>query len=398
MGVASVLEGSVQRAGERLRISAQLVKASTGTNLWSRDVRPQRRRHLRRAGRSRARGRDGAQGTTARRVRRVSRASEPTRDREAYDLYLQGRFFWNRRAVPDLDKAIGFFEQAIARDSAFALAWAGLADDYIALAFYSSASSPATLAKVARRRRACTGAQPGARRGAGGARVFAHGAGLEISPLPTARSGERSRLSPGYATAHKWYSDLFEITGRPDEALRELMRARELDPLAPIIMANIGSSYAWMGKDDEAVNWLEKALALDPDLPLALQNAAVIYFKRGDSTRFFAAHERLDSSSTRAGAPAVELRRAWASGGRDAVLRAQLASPRAKDLPFERARWRAQLGDIDGAFRELDTAFAERTIWIIYVSDFADLAPIRGDPRYAALLKRLGLPDVRSAK
>ena len=396
LGVASVLEGSVQRAGDRLRISARLVKASTGTNLWSETFDRN------------ATDIFAVQDEVARAVVTALKGkllagqarlagSEPTRDHEAYDLYLQGRFFWNKRAVPDLTRAIGFFEQAIARDSAFALAWSGLADDYIALAFYSSASSPATLAKAraAAEHALALNSELGE---AHAARAYL----LMIQDWKFAASDSEFRraisLSPGYATAHKWYADLFEITGRLDEALRELRRARELDPLAPIIMANIGSTYASMGKEDDAVTWLEKALALDPDLPLALQNAAMIYFKRGDSARFFAAHERLDASSTRAGAPVAELRRAWARGGRDAVLRAQLASPRAKDLPFERARWRAQLGDIDGAFRDLDAAFAERTIWIIYVSDFSDLAPIRGDPRYAALLKRLGLPDVRSAK
>jgi hypothetical protein len=87
----------------------------------------------------------------------------------------------------------------------------------------------------------------------------------------------------------------------------------------------------------------------------------------------------------------AELRKAWATGGRDAVLRAQLASPRSQGLSVERARWRAQLGDIDGAFRELDAAVADHSIWAIYIDQFPSLEPLRKDPRYAALRERLGL-------
>jgi hypothetical protein len=171
-----------------------------------------------------------------------------------------------------------------------------------------------------------------------------------------------------------------------------LLRAKELDPLAPIIMANIGSWY-WMQQTggDSALIWMDRALALDPNNPLALENSSSIYFLRGDSARFFKARERLDVSSSRAGAPVAELRSAWASGGRNAVLRAQLASARSQGLSVERARWRAQLGDIDGAFRELDAAVAEHSIWAIYVDQFPDLEPLRRDPRYSALRGRLGL-------
>ena len=124
LGVGAVLEGSVQRAGDRLRISAQLVKASTGTNLWSQTFDRNAadifavQDEVARAVVTALKGRLLAGQT------RLA-ASEPTHDREAYDLYLQGRFLWNKRAVPDLEKAIGLFEHAIQRDSTFALAWSG---------------------------------------------------------------------------------------------------------------------------------------------------------------------------------------------------------------------------------------------------------------------------------
>lgn len=390
LGVATVLEGSVQRAGNRLRISAQLVKASTGTNLWSETF---------------DRSADdifALQDEVARAVVTALKGrllvgqarlatSEPTHDREAYDLYLQGRFFWNKRAVPDLEKAIGLFEQAIRRDSSFALAQAGLADAYIALAFYSNASTLPTLSKARSAAERALALSPNLGQAQSS---LAYLTFLEWN-LPGADSAfQRAiELDPGYATAHKWYSDLLLTDGRAAESMRELLRAKELDPLAPIIMANIGSWY-WMqqASGDSALVWMDRALALDPNNPLALENSSSIYFSRGDSARFFKTRERLDVSSSRAGAPVAELRRAWATGGRNAVLRAQLASPLSQGLAVERARWRAQLGDIDGAFRELDAAVAQHSIWAIYIDQFPDLEPLRHDARYAALRARLGIP------
>ncbi|HEU4787814.1 MAG TPA: protein kinase, partial [Gemmatimonadaceae bacterium] len=396
LGVATVLEGSVQRAGDRLRISAQLVKASTGTNLWSETFDRNAadifavQDEVARAVVTALKGR-----LLAGQARLAT--SEPTHDREAYDLYLQGRFFWNKRAVPDVEKAIGLFEQALQRDSSFALAHAGLADAYIALAFYSNASTLPTLttARSAAERALALSPNLGEAQSALAYLTF-----LEWK-LPAADSAFQRAiaLNPGYATAHKWYADLLLTDGRAAESMKELLRAKELDPLAPIIMANIGNWY-WMQQagGDSALIWMDRALALDPNNPLALENSSSIYFSRGDSARFFKTRERLDVSSSRAGAPVEELRRAWASGGRNAVLRAQLASPRSQGLSVERARWRAQLGDIDGAFRELDTAVAEHSIWIIYVDQFPDLEPLRRDPRYAALRERLGLAKHSTVK
>ncbi len=395
LGVATVLEGSVQRAGDRLRISAQLVKASTGTNLWSATF-----------DRSAA---DifAVQDEVARAVVTALKgrllagqalvASEPTHDRQAYDLYLQGRFLWNRRAVPDLEQAIGLFEEALQRDSSFALAHAGLADAYIALAFYSNAPTLPTLTKARAAAERALALNPNLGEAES---ALAYLTFLEWH-LGAADSIFRRaiRLNPGYATAHKWYSDLLLTDGRAAESMRELVRAKELDPLAAIIMANIGNWY-WIERTggDSALIWMDRALALDPNNPLALENSSSIYFSRGDSARFFKARERLDVSSSRGGAPVSELRKAWAAGGPNAVLRAQLASPRSQGLAVERARWRAELGDIDGAFRELDTGIAEHSIWIIYVDQFPELEPLHRDPRYAALRERVGLAKRSTVK
>ncbi|HTJ24411.1 MAG TPA: protein kinase [Gemmatimonadaceae bacterium] len=394
LGVGAVLEGSVQRAGDRLRISAQLVKASSGTNLWSETfdrnaadifaVQDEVARAVVTALKGRLLAGQARLGN-----------AEPTHDREAYDLYLQGRFLWNKRAVPDVEKAIGFFERAIQRDSTFALAQAGLADAYIAVAFYSNAATLPTLAtaRAAAERAVALNPNLGEAHAALAYLTF-----LEWKLQPADSAFRRAiALNPGYATAHKWYADLLLTDGRAAESLRELLRAKELDPLSAIVMANIAAWHVNNRTDDSALTWIDRALALDPGQPLALSHASSIYFKRGDSSRFFDVRARLDASSSRAGAPVAELRKAWISGGRNAVLRAQLASPRSQGLSVERARWSAQLGDNDAAFRELDSAVAEHSIWAIYVEQFPELDPLRRDPRYALLLKRLGLPAGRAS-
>jgi len=202
-------------------------------------------------------------------------------------------------------------------------------------------------------------------------------------------------LSPGYPTAYKWHSDLQSVMNRDDEAIASLQRAHELDPLSAIVLANLGSTYQIAGRDSEAMASLEKSLELDPTNPLALRTVSDIYFARGDTAGFFRVSEQLDPVTTRAGAPVAELRRAFARGGRDGLIRAEIAALSTKDLPVERARWRVRLGDMGGAIRDLTQAVAERPVWIAYIVSDPDLAPLRGDPRYRQLLERMGLAEYR---
>ena len=389
LGVATVLEGSVQRAGDRLRVTAQLIKTSDGLHLWSQSFDRGTgdifavQDEVARAVVAALKGRLLAGAS-------VMRAATGTRDLDAYDLFLQGRFFWNRRTVDDIERSVGFFEQAIARDSGYAQAWAGLGGAYLILPFYADVRTAVLLPKARAAVERAVALDPGL----GDAQAaLAYLLMLQDWNWSASDSAFQRAIatSPGNATAYKWYGDLLSVTGRKTESIRAITRAQELDPLSPLVAANLGAEYWNVGRDGEAMTWLEKSLAMDPMQSLALHYMAEIAFDRLDTARFFDAQARLDLVSTRAGAPVAELRRAFARGGRDAVARLEIAS--LKDLPYERAQWRARLGDADGVFRDLDQAFAERPVWLPFVVDERELAPMRSDPRYAALLRRMGLPE-----
>jgi len=341
LNVAMVLEGSVRKSANRVRISVQLVKVSDGYHLWSETFE---------------RTLDdifAVQEEVARAVvaalpgellisQAGLAASQGTRNSDAYDAYLEGRFLWNKRTESDVVKAIQFFEHAIALDPAFAEAWAGLADSCVVLPFYSLVSRAIT-------------------------------------------------LSPEDATAHKWYADLLMMTGRSSAALRELRRALELDPLSASIWTIMGEWYWKEGQLDEAMAQYRKALELTPSLPLALELAARLCWQRGDVEQYFALWERLEVVSQRVAVPTAALREAYARGGRSEVLRVQLSAPVASLLPTDRARWHAEMGDLDAAFRDLDDSLAQRELRLAYVTYFADFAPLWKDPRYEALLVRMGV-------
>jgi serine/threonine-protein kinase len=196
-------------------------------------------------------------------------------------------------------------------------------------------------------------------------------------------------LSPGDATAHKWYVDLLGLAGRRDAALAEASRALELDPLSPNVIVIMGELYWEFGRDSEAEAEFRKALAINPEHPLALEYAMRHAWSRGDVEQFFVLRQRLEAIPPRMAPPTEELRRAYAAGGRNAVLRALLAVNEVR--PSDRARWAADLGDFDAAFKYLDQAAAERDIRLPYVATWKDYSPLWSEPRFQALLRRMGL-------
>ncbi|MEP7326998.1 MAG: tetratricopeptide repeat protein [Gemmatimonadota bacterium] len=324
----------------------------------------------------------------------VGGAGTATRDPEAYDLYLQGRFYQAKRTTIDVERAIGLFEQALARDSLFVQAWTGLADAYLALAFYSNVPSIATLAQARTAVDRALAIDPDFGEAL---TTRAHLLFLQDWDVRKADSAFRRaiELSPGYGNAHKWYADLLDATGQTDRALESFTRALQLDPLSAITNTNLGTHFLAQGDTAQAMIRMTKALEIDPTLPLALRWIARIYFARGDTAAFFAAQERLQANSTRAGAPAAVLRRAWQSGGHDAVSRKQIEAFTAGKLWFERADWRAELGDFDGAFHDLDLAVQGRSILVPVVRSEILNPAFQRDPRFGALLRRVGLQDGR---
>ncbi|UCC83369.1 MAG: tetratricopeptide repeat protein, partial [Gemmatimonadota bacterium] len=402
LGVATVLEGEVQRAGDRVRINAQLIDARTDEHIWS----EQYDRELMDIFAIQS---DVAQQIAAALRARLSPAErerigkEPTENLEAYNLYLQGRYFWNKRTEEGFWNAIEYFEGAIAIDSSYALGYAGLADCYQMLGLYA----------VVRPREVVPRAKAAALRA------------LEIdSTLAEAHASlgfieswhefdwseaeaqfERAlELDPSYAMAHLWYGVLLTYTGRSDEALTEIRRALELDPLSPIAYLNLGSTLRDLGRYDEAIEQYQMALELDPDFWHAHWNLWVVYAARGMHEDAVAEMERLMASrgpgSLEPDHEEVEaFRRAYAVSGWTGALecRLQQLEEKAKERyvpPGYIAHTYALLGRNDGAFEWLERGIEEGQGAILGLMMRNPVAEgLRSDPRFTALLKRVGLPE-----
>jgi hypothetical protein len=183
--------------------------------------------------------------------------------------------------------------------------------------------------------------------------------------------------------------------GRYDEALAAARRAAAIDPRSPNVRTIVAVRFWALERWDEARAEFERAFALDPTFPLTLMHASWFYWTRGDTAAFFSVRERLDAVAEQGGVPAHLLRAAYSAGGPDSVLRLQLAAPGARYNPAERVKARVLLGDLDGAFADLQQAERERSVWLAWLTRYAFMAPLRNDPRYESFFAADG--NVRDA-
>jgi TolB-like protein/Tfp pilus assembly protein PilF len=272
LGVATVLEGSVQKSGDRLRVTAQLIKTSDGLHLWSQSFD-------RGAGDIFAVQDEVARAVvTALQGKLVARsdtmvAAGGTRNPAAYDAYLLGRFYWNKRTTADMVRAANYFQKALQADSTYAQAWSGLADSYVLFgpAEYAvpgiNQDSILTLAERAARRAIAIAPRLGEAR-------------TSLAEILEYRNRwqdaanafrEGIKLSPKYATGHQWYSYDLMIWNRWDDAIKEMERARELDPLSYVIVVSLAATYDGGDRGSDAPPLIEQADALNPGNPLTFQ-------------------------------------------------------------------------------------------------------------------------------
>jgi len=282
LGVATVLEGSVQRAGDRLRVTAQLIKSSDGLHLWSenfdRDAKDifAVQDEVAQAVAAALKGKLVAGAASA--------TTGGTGNPAAYDAYLLGRFYWNKRTRDDLVRAAGYFNQAIRADSSYARAWSGLAAAYVLFipAEYDvpaiNPDSILSLAEQAARR--AIALAPGL-----GEAYTSLGQILEYRNRWEEASGVFERglaLSPDYATGHQWYSYDLMMRNRWDDAIREMERAKQLDPLSVIIVTSLGFAYDGAERWGEAEAQFDQARAIAPDHHLTLSFGFIHELLSGD--------------------------------------------------------------------------------------------------------------------
>jgi tetratricopeptide (TPR) repeat protein len=395
LGVATLLEGTVRRAGDRLRVGAQLVSASDNAVLWADEYDRELRDvfavqdEISRAIVSALRPRLKLTGGDTTLVR------EATANPEAHDLYLKGRYAWNRRNAAALEQAVEYFERAVALDPRYARAYAGMADAYLLLPAFAGVPPAEAWPKA---RRAAERALALDSSLAEAQTSLAYGATLYEWDWAAAERGFRRAiaLDPNYATAHHWYGDFLDGRGRLAESLREKQRALALDPLSLIIGAEVGRTLGYLHRDAEAEQRLVQTVQLDPSFYLAHYELSAVYAHQGRWAEAVAEGHRSVELNQRDPTPAVYLVSAYAGAGmRDSALALirELEARRRREYvpPFLLARVYTSLGDKDRAFAWLTRAVEERDQNVEENLFDPALDPLRADPRFARVRARMGL-------
>ena len=389
--VATVLEGSVRKAGSRLRITAQLVNVADGYQMWS-------ERYDREMDDVFAIQDEIATAIADRlKVTFAGTSDEPivrpaTENMEAYQLYLKGRYMWNKRTKDGLEQAVEFFNQAIERDAGYALAYSGLADAYLVIGSYRH------MPRSEARRKAREAAEKAIELDE--TLAEAHTSLGQVLRLERDWRGEEQEyrraiaLNPNYATAHQWYATLLGALGRLDEALSEIRHAEELDPLSPAISVTVGIIYALRRDYDAAIEQFEKTLELDPNFFTPHAWLAQVYVWKHmyeeaiEETR--KVHEaRPDLPDVLAGMANV-----YALVGQ--VEKADELVQEAKDRgadPGVIGVAYIGLGDLDQAFEWLERGFEEDSWILFHLKTHPWFDPIHSDPRYSDLLRRMNLTE-----
>ncbi|MGE0353616.1 MAG: protein kinase [Gemmatimonadales bacterium] len=390
--VGSVLEGTVRREGDRLRVNARLSSTEDGFTLWSQSY--QRSTSDLFAVQDELAGAvaGALQGTLAAGRAPVT-VRRGTADLAAYDLYLRGRFFWRRRGTGALREAAGYFSRAIERDSSFPQAWAGLADALSLLPVYG----PTPLDSVMRPARAA--ARRALNLDSTLAEAHATLGQLLKSNGDWAASERNLRqatvLDPSYPPAQQWLGEVLYLTGRPGEALDAMRAAAALDPASPIIAMELSYVLALAGEPDRAMEQGRRAVALDPEswpVHAFVGAAALVAGRPADAVRELEDARRLNPDLP----PPFQgvLANAYANAGRVDSARAMLARLGAADTPSASALAiiYSGLGRVDSALVWLDRAVDRRDPFL-YASSLTPgwYDPLRGEPGFASLAVRMGL-------
>src|SRR2546427_3244395 len=394
LNVDAVVEGTVLRSGKRLRISAQLVQASTDTHLWAESYDRDLRDVL-------ALQSEVAQAV-ARQVQvkvtpqeQANLAQVHCVDPEAYEAYLKGRYHWFRRPA-ELGKAIQYFEQAIAKDPAYAAAYAGLADCLSILALWSLVPPNEGCGKAKRLALQALQLDPGlAEAHASLAFATVH---YDYDFLAAEREFERSlELSPRYAIAHHNFGWCLATMGRYEEGCTELKRAIRLDPCSSVFRFGLGVVYNRTRRYDHATEQFEKAIELDPNSPQGHWGLGLTYLNNRMYEPAIAELRKGLELSQGATVGVAFLGEAYAAAGceNEAQKILEQLKERSKHryvTPYLVGRVYAALGKKEQALRCLETGYQERAEWMVWLKTEPQFDDLRPDPRFQDLLRRMNFP------
>jgi DNA-binding winged helix-turn-helix (wHTH) protein/TolB-like protein/Tfp pilus assembly protein PilF len=391
--VDAVLDGRIQRTAERVRVTVQLLRVQDGKQLWAGkfDEKFTDIFALQDVISERVAAALSLQLTGSEQDRLTKRYTETA---EAYQLDLKGRYFWNKRTGESLRKGIEYFTQAIANDSRYALAHAGLADSYIILGNFGLLPPHEAYPKAKVAAEEALKVDPDLVE----AQVsLAFVKSLFERDWPGAEAGFKRaiELNPNYGPAHQWYGVSLAGAGRVDEAVAEVKRAQQVDPLSRTISAVVGWMLYLARDYDTAIEQEKVVLEMDPNFALAHRYLGLIYEQKRMYAEAISEFQKAEWLSGAKPLDSSSLAHAYAIAGKRAearqILKKVSEGPPEVYFPAQDiALIYVGLGEKDLAFDWLEKAVQERSPWLIHLSVDPRFDPIRSDPRFTELLRRIG--------
>ena len=392
-GVDAVLDGRIQRDGDRVRVTVQLIRVRDGLQLWADTFDRQFTDTF---------ALEDALAAMAAQSLRLQLTGEETRrfnkhsteNPDAYDAYMKGRYFWNKRTESGLNKGLDYFRQAIKLDPNFADAYVGVADTYATLGLYSvlppkrafpTAKDAATRALQMDDSLASAHATLG----------FIHFYYDWDASASAAEFRRALAANPDYAMAHSWYGESLAAKGEYSQAMAEAQRAIQDDPLSLIVGSNAGWTFALAHHYDQAVDTLKKTIDIDPNFPRTHFRLGQVYELRGQYA--LAIPEFTKAVHLSGGDPYYEgsLGHAYAASGNANQARNVLQNLRSRLAqreyvpPYTIALIYAGLGDKDQAFHWLQSAVEDRSTSMVFLRSDPEMMNLRSDPRFAQLSRGL---------
>jgi len=395
LNVDAVIEGTVLRSGDQVRITAQLIEASTDKHLWSQSYQGELRDTL------------ALQSKVARAIADQIRINLNPReqavlknvkvvDPQAYESFLKGRYFWNKRTADGLKVALAYFNQAIDEDPKYAQAYSGLADTYALLGDWQYAVMTPREALPKAKAAAIKALELDSTLGEAHNSLAFCLDGFDWDFDSAGKEFRRAiELNPSYATAHHWYAWHLSLLGRYDEAIAEMRKAENLDPLSLIINADLAELLVLAHSYDESIRQSRKTIEMDPNFALAHNQLAQAYLQKHMNDEAVA--ELQKAAQLSGGSPTVmaNLARAYAASGRRSEAMKLLSDLKKRSNSIyshgsEIAVIYAALGDRDQAMNWLEKGYEERFNPGVLLRTGLD--PLRSDPRFQDLVRRIGLP------
>jgi TolB-like protein/DNA-binding winged helix-turn-helix (wHTH) protein/Flp pilus assembly protein TadD len=395
LSVDAVVEGSVARSGDKVRITAQLIEARTDQHVWAEEYNRDLRDVV------------TLQGEVARDIAQEIRIAVTPEERaqltgprrvnpEAYEAYLKGRYYWNKRTEEAMRRAIPYFEQSMSKDPNYPLAHDGLADCWVSLGWYGYVPPKEAYPQV--KAAAMKALELDATLGEAHASLAMASMNYDWDWLTAEREFRKAiELNPNYANAHHWYADYLSAVGRHEQAVAESKRALELDPVSPIINAWLGWRYYFARQFDQAIDQYRETLEIDPNFVPVHLVLGQAYEQKGMLKEAIAELEKAARLSPGAPLYAAALAHAYAVAGRrsEAVTLLYQMNERTQHAyvsSFHVAIIYAGLGRKNETLAWLERGYQERSAWMVWLKVDPRFDFVRSDARFENLLRRLGLP------